>query len=438
MKIKSLHLRGIGQFEELNLKFAPYPEKLFNNTLIIGSNGAGKSTILESVAIGFSWFVSRIRSEKGAGMPISELKINNSFASGQITIITEHDNEEFEWTVSKAKRGKKTERPTRLEGLNRLVNQYKDRYSVDDKLSFPLLLFYDANRGVLDIPLKIRGKHTFEQMDGYDNALRGIVDYRRFFEWYREREDVENEKKIRVLESFKPGHNMDEVFRQLNKLSDIQLMAVKSALESFLPELKNFRVQRKPRLHMAVDKNGAPLNVEQLSQGEKLTMALVGDIARRLAIMNPSMENPLIGSGVVLIDEAELHLHPKWQRSLVGRLKDTFPNIQFIITTHSPLLISDEKDLLCYSLDFGRLAEIDPLYGEDVNNVLIKAMDTDIRNQEVELKIRSLMNAVQDKNLEDAKILLIELGMELPKDHIEMVKARLLIKRLQLQNESHN
>jgi DNA repair exonuclease SbcCD ATPase subunit len=65
MKIKSLHLRGIGQFEELNLKFAPYPEKSFNNTLIIGSNGAGKSTILESVAIAFSWFVSRIRSETG-------------------------------------------------------------------------------------------------------------------------------------------------------------------------------------------------------------------------------------------------------------------------------------------------------------------------------------------------------------------------------------
>lgn len=438
MKIKSLHLRGIGQFEELDLRFAPYAEKMFNNTLIIGSNGAGKSTILESVAIGFSWFVSRIRSEKGAGTAINELKINNAFASGHIRIIVEDDNEEFEWTVSKAKRGKKAERPTRLEGLNRLVNQYKDQYSFDDKLSFPLLLFYDANRGVLDIPLKIRGKHTFEQLDGYDNSLRGIVDYRRFFEWYREREDVENEKKIRVFEKINKGDNLEEVLKQMSKVFDTQLLAVKKALESFLPELKNFRVQRKPRLHMAVDKNGKPLNVEQLSQGEKLTMALVGDIARRLAIMNPAMENPLQGSGIVLIDEAELHLHPKWQRTLVGSLKDTFPNIQFVITTHSPLLISDEKNLLCYSLDYGRLFEIDRLYGEDVNNVLIKAMDTDIRNQEVENLIRSLMNAVQDKNLERARILLIELGMELPENHIEMVKARLLIKRLKLQNESHN
>jgi len=62
-----------------------------------------------------------------------------------------------------------------------------------------LLIFYDANRGVLDIPLIIRGKHTFEQLDGYDNSLRGMVDYRRFFEWYREREDAENETKLKFL-----------------------------------------------------------------------------------------------------------------------------------------------------------------------------------------------------------------------------------------------
>lgn len=438
MKITSLHLRGIGQFDELDLRFAPYPGKLFNNTLIIGSNGAGKSTILESMAIAFSWFVSRIRSEKGVGMPISELKINNEFASGYIRIMVEDDNEEFEWTVSKAKRGKKAERPTRLEGLNRLVNRYKDQYSFDNRFSFPLLLFYDANRGVLDIPLKIRGKHTFEQLDGYDNALRGIVDYRRFFEWYREREDVENEKKIRIFEKINKGDKLEDVLIEMSKSLDNQLLAVKKALESFLPELKNFRVQRKPRLHMAVDKDGKVLNVEQLSQGEKLTMALVGDIARRLAIMNPAMKNPLQGSGIVLIDEAELHLHPKWQRNLVGGLKDTFPNIQFIITTHSPLLISDEKDLLCYSLDYGRLYEMDRLYGEDVNNVLTKAMDTDIRNQEIDNLIKSLMNAVQDKKLDQAKGILKQLGMELPENHIEMVKARLLIKRLQLQNESHN
>lgn len=437
MKIKSLHLSGIGRFTTLDVRFAPYSEKNFNNTIIIGSNGAGKSTILESLALSLSWFIARIKSEKGAGIAINELKINNSFSTAQITIVAECAGEEFEWTISKAKRGKKNERMTRLEGLNRLVNNFREAYTLNDKASFPILLFYDANRGVLDIPLKIRGKHTFEQIDGYDNALRGIVDYRRFFEWYREREDVENEGKIRLLDSIKPGDFTHEVLMQLNKMADKQLFVVRKALEHFLPDLSNFRVERKPRLHMAVDKEGKHLNVEQLSQGEKLTMALVGDIARRLAIMNPGMENALDGSGVILIDEAELHLHPRWQRSLLSRLGNTFPNCQFILTTHSPLVISDDKEVLCYSLEEGELIEVDSLYGEDVNHVLIKAMDTDVRNPIIDDKIKSIMNAVQDKELQRAKSILDELNQELPDNHIEMIKSRLLIKRLELSNEKN-
>lgn len=77
------------------------------------------------------------------------------------------------------------------------------------------------------------------------------------------------------------------------------------------------------------------LDVLQLSDGEKCTLALFGDIARRLAIANPSLDDPLQGDGVVLIDELELHMHTSWQRKVISMLKKTFPNIQFIITTRS-------------------------------------------------------------------------------------------------------
>ncbi len=91
---------------------------------------------------------------------------------------------------------------------------------------------------------------------------------------------------------------------------------------------------------MLIDKHGETLNVSQLSQGEKSLMTLVGDIARRLAMMNPSLASPLEGDGIVLIDEVDLHLHPKWQRSLLERLTTTFPGCQFVVTTHSPLVVS--------------------------------------------------------------------------------------------------
>jgi predicted ATP-binding protein involved in virulence len=77
-----------------------------------------------------------------------------------------------------------------------------------------------------------------------------------------------------------------------------------------------------------------------LSDGEKCLLAMVGDLARRLAIANPDYPDALQGEAIVLIDEIELHLHPSWQRNIIPALKRTFPKCQFIITTHSPQVLS--------------------------------------------------------------------------------------------------
>ena len=161
-------------------------------------------------------------------------------------------------------------------------------------------------------------------------------------------------------------------------------------------------------------------------------MALVGDIARRLAMMNQSMENPLHGDGIVLIDEVDLHLHPKWQRSLIRQLSETFPNCQFVLTTHSPLVISDAKEVLVYVLNNGELHEHNGLYGLDANQILLEVMDTDIRNSDVQKRLNRLLKEVQDGNLDKAKLLFAELSSELPEGHIELAKAALLIRKLEL------
>ncbi|MFA0173138.1 AAA family ATPase, partial [Vibrio splendidus] len=137
--------------------------------------------------------------------------------------------------------------------------------------------------------------------------------------------DTENESGLTddILDQLKGLFDNDqEAWSKLKSLNasskDRQLTAVRSAIYKFMPEFSNLRVRRKPRLHMSIDKNGQSLNVAQLSQGEKSLMALIGDIARRLAVMNPSLENPLMGDGIVLIDEVDMHLHPKWQRTLIA------------------------------------------------------------------------------------------------------------------------
>ncbi len=122
------------------------------------------------------------------------------------------------------------------------------------------------------------------------------------------------------------------------------MKAVKTAILSMLDGCSNLRVARKPRLQMKIDKGNISLNVSQMSDGEKCTMALLGDLARRLTLANPTLENPLLGIGIVLIDEIELHMHPSWQRKILSTLKNAFPNVQFIVTTHSPIILSEVNE----------------------------------------------------------------------------------------------
>ena len=189
---------------------------------------------------------------------------------------------------------------------------------------------------------------------------------------------------------------------------------------------------------MVVNKNGKKLDVGQLSQGEKSLMSLVGDIARRLAMMNPALENPLEGEGIVLIDEIDMHLHPTWQRSVIGNLNKTFPNCQFILTTHSPIVISETPNLLVYALDDGEITRLNNLYGMDVNDVLLSEMHADIRNAEVQTDFDVILNSLQTDDLENAKLRCAELQQKIAVDNLELNKMQLLIKRLEFQRAKNN
>jgi predicted ATP-binding protein involved in virulence len=316
--------------------------------------------------------------------------------------------------------------------------------SSNEKSSLPLVAFYPVERTVIEIPLKIKNRHSFQQIDGYDDALNRGVDFRRFFEWFKDREDTENEQGVsdEVLESIKAmvGEN-DKLWTLLSQKKassrDRQLTAVRTAISTFMPGFSNLRIRRKPRLHMSIDKQGKQLNVAQLSQGEKSLLALVGDIAKRLAMMNPGLENPLEGDGMVLIDEVDLHLHPQWQRSLLERFTQTFPHCQFVLTTHSPLVISEAKDVLCYVLNNGELSVMDDTFGLDANQVLLQVMDTDIRNSEIQALLDELLEAIQERKLSHARVLLLQLKQSLPSGNIEVTKAELMLKRLELRLEKN-
>ncbi|NEQ64112.1 MAG: AAA family ATPase [Symploca sp. SIO2D2] len=454
MEIKRVILKNIGLFENLVIPLAPTQKNPSNITVFVGNNGTGKTSVLQSLATSLSWLVARLRTEKGSGSFISEDSILNKTNTAAIEIeicdalsLSDYSNkseicDRFEWTIAKTRKGRKAQYNSQLTYCTSLANHYRNVLTHDEQTSLPLIAFYTVERGVLDIPLKIRTKHTFSQLDAYDNSLNQGVDFRRFFEWFREREDTENESGISedVLRALRPLlETNQDVWQALKKVQasakDRQLTAVRTAISQFMPQMENLRVRRQPRLHMAIDKNGETLNVAQLSQGEKSLMALVGDIARRLTMLNPALDNPLTGDGIVLIDEVDLHLHPSWQRSLCDQLIETFPNCQFVLTTHSPLVISDCKNVLVYTLTNGELQELPSQYGQDANTVLLDVMDTSIRNQEIDTKLNDLLDAIQDFQLSQAQELLTQLTAELPANNLELVKAKLLLRKQELRHQ---
>lgn len=456
MEIKKFCLNNIGRFEKIDIPLAPNEHSTGNVTVFVGNNGAGKTSLLKSLATSLSWLVSRIRSETGNGSPIPELVIKNKKTSAAIDIEvfdeqgqpTNPDADEadhlFHWTIAKSRKGRIGEYKSNLGDVTLLAEKYRYSLSRNHKTSLPLIAFYPVERVVVEIPLKIKNRHTFLQLDGYDNSLTQGVDFRRFFEWFREREDSENESGIsqEVYEQFKSMFNdNDEILEKLSAArassKDQQLTAVRNAISQFMPEFSNLRVRRKPRLHMSIDKAGAPLNVAQLSQGEKSLMVLVGDIARRLAMMNPDLKNPLMGDGIILIDEVDMHLHPQWQRNLVKQLTATFPNCQFVLTTHSPLVISDSKEVLAYLIDNNELTLLPSLFGQDANSVLLDVMDTDIRNALVNTQLNDLFDAIQAAKIEEAKSMLSELESTLPANNLELTKAKLLLRKQELRREKN-
>jgi predicted ATP-binding protein involved in virulence len=150
----------------------------------------------------------------------------------------------------------------------------------------------------------------------------------------------------------------------------------------------------------------------ELSDGFHVYMGLVGDIARRAVILNgqDGADAPLLVEGVVLIDEIDLHLHPKWQRVVLKGLKETFPKLQFIVTTHSPQVLSSAENRQVRRLANWALKDSDVFVeGRDTNAILREWMDTDDRDEAGRSALRELHAAIDEGRLQEAQCLLSQL-----------------------------
>lgn len=416
MRVNTLSIVNFRGIAELVLTF---PQQ---TTVLVGVNGVGKSSILDALAILFSQMAWRINGSPNKSRPIrtGDLKIGASYV--KISVNASVCNQVLDWALAYNRGGVPKNQPDRvsnLEGLNAVIQTLHRDWSPAEKdrqepFNLPLVVYYDVHRAVVDTPMRVREQLQHNPFEAYRDALdHGGADFKRFFIWFRNREDWENEQR-----------SDNPQFR------DPFLSAVRKATKVFTG-FTNIRIRRNP-LRMTVEKAGLELNVDQLSDGEKCLLALVGDLARRLALLNPGRSNALEGEGVVLIDEIDLHLHPKWQREIVPCLERTFPNCQFVVSTHSPQILSHvnpEQVWLLHQTDNGVTGSHPQVtYGLDSSRLLEEVMDVAQREPAVELGLEQLFRLIEENKFVDSRNLLSTLKMRAP-GMPEYGRAEALLKR---------
>jgi predicted ATP-binding protein involved in virulence len=414
MKLKRLVMtsfRGIG---DLNLEF-----ESTEPTVFIGINGVGKSSILDCLAILLSRLTSSIQYPTSSGRLFREEDVTNGCNETRNEVTISVDDNEVSWSLTKGQKRRTKETTSNLIELRKLVENVHNQLKINPLFNLDVVVYYAVNRAVIDIPLKIKKNYSTDSVSAYEQALNGVqINFGNFFQWFRTLEDLENEQR-----RDNPNH--------INP----HLEAVRQAIYSVIPGFTDLRIRRSP-LRMTVTKQGRELIINQLSDGEKCLLAMVGDLARRLAFANPGLPNPLQGNGVVLIDEIELHLHPRWQREIIPALTRTFPNCQFIITTHSPQVISHVKPEGIHILertDEGIVVnQAESSFGRDSNRILEDLMDVPERPQEIKDTLRELFKCIDQGNLDGARQLRQDLASCIGEDEPEFVRADVLIRRKEI------
>lgn len=396
------HYRG---FSDLAIQFPKSGPAVF-----IGWNGAGKSSVLDAIGHTLMFYFGR------QANPIQQQDIKLGEEKASIGLEGRQGEYAIEIDVS-IERGSAlllvSVPPSPEPELNKAIAQ---RLKADKrKTNIPLVVYYPTNRLVPSSPsieFDERNGEDSSPLDAWKDNLQAVQQYNSFFRWFRAREDIENEKRLRE----NPNHR------------DRGLDAVRGAIERSFPEFSNLYVRRTPKEEFVIQKQGMSevLSIGQLSDGEKGVLIMIADLARRLEIANPKLEDPLQGQGVVLIDEVELHLHPAWQRRIVPALEKTFPGIQFIMTTHSPQVLSRVGREQVFVLEGFEVVEAPFTFGRDANTLLEDAFDVPERPEEAKEEFRKLYDLMDDASKQkETEQMLKEVAVKYGDDDPEVLRANM-------------
>lgn len=435
LKINKLYLDNYRCFKDFTIDFH---DQL---TVLVATNGKGKTAILDAIAVAFGTFVNSTGVARGSVFHRSdvqkikarETKTNEMEEVYPLVLEANGliNNEVTHWSRELHKpKGATTTKDTKP-----LIQYGQDiRKKVVQKVDeiLPLISYYGTGRlwGLKKITLN-KKQHETSRLSGYIDCLDPLSSYKSFESWYVDICLAELELKIEEIEK----NNLD--------ISNNEFTVIRKSIQQAVNHIvekntgwKDIVYKKRAETIVAQNETFGELSLMQLSDGIRNMIGLVADIAYRAVKLNPHLENaPKQTPGIVLIDEVDMHLHPKWQQTVLTDLTKAFPNIQFIVTTHSPQVLSTvKKEQIRILGDNVVSTPSTHSFGEDSSVLLAELMNVSpLPPLEIVEKRKEYQRLIEDREYESprAKQLQKELIENYGENSEFIIQTEMLIRRFE-------
>ena len=412
MKLKKIRIINYRCFKDADIDFDEH------TTLIVGKNGAGKTAILDAVAVAVSTFLLGING--GVSRSISKDDARYEFHDLDGTVDPQHqfpvsiesigdclDNHDVKWVRSLNSESGNTTIKEARELTNISKETQKKIMTGDKSLILPLISYYGTGRLYAQKKEKknIKSLTEFKRQVGYVDCMAAESNEKLMLNWFQ----------IQTLKSLQEQQRTGKVENPL------LLKTVEKAICKCFERIsgsKNASIIFDLDTHRLVldfegtDGSLQKFAMDEMSDGYKNTLSMIGDIAYRMAVLNPMLGDKVLEetSGVVVIDEIDLHLHPQWQQTIISDLNIIFPKLQFIVSSHAPAVINSVAKEQIRILDNGEIyMPAAQTYGRDANSILKEVMKVSERPMDIKQRMNLFYSYMDENNYQEADKILTEI-----------------------------
>ncbi len=402
-------------------------------TLFVGKNGAGKSAVLDAIAVAVSTFLCGIEGSSSRSIQKDDSRYEFHDLDGTIdaqhqfpVIITGYGmcngEESIKWTRSLNTAAGKTTVKDAHE-LTAIVEKMQKRIMEGDKnLILPILSYYGTGRLYAQKKEKrnLQALQKFNRQVGYVDCMDAESNEKLMLNWFESMtyKSLQTQQKTGSLEKSALLQVVEAaICHSFERISGAEDASMFFDLDTHRI-IMEYSVDEQQKERFALD---------EMSDGYKNTLSMIGDIAYRMAVLNPQLGTEALTKtpGIVLVDEIDLHLHPQWQQTILEDLQNIFPKVQFIVTSHAPTVINSVIRERVRILDNHQIyIPAEQTFGRDANSIMREVMDVGERPIKIKKQLEEFYRTIDAGEISIAENLLNEIEKEIGSSDPEINSAR--------------